>query len=145
MRSLNFTQQRGTAPIGPGKEEQEKGDEREGWEKGGRGEGGVKNKKSEGEEGGLEGWIQAPLAQRVSRREELWRGRELPSTSLRSSRTRTLREKGVKRRREKEGTEGGENEREEGIERETMGARGTSRHTHTYTNSPSSALGLDLH
>ena len=30
--------------------------------------------------------------------------------------------------------EGGENEREEGIERETMGARGTSRHTHTYTH-----------
>lgn len=32
--------------------------------------------------------------------------------------------------RTKEGKEGGENEREEGIERETMGARGTSRHAH---------------
>lgn len=52
------------------------------------------------------------------------------------------REKGVKQTRT-EGKEGGENEREEGIERETMGARGTSRHTHTY--SPSCAPGLDLH
>lgn len=41
------------------------------------------------EGGGLEGWIQAPLAQRVSRREEIRLGRELTSTSLRSSRTLT--------------------------------------------------------
>ncbi len=47
------------------------------------------------------------------------------------------------KQRRKEGKEGGENEREEGIERETMGARGTSRHTHIY--SPSSDPGLDLH
>lgn len=46
-------------------------------------------KRVKGEEGGLEGWIQTPLAQRVSRREELLLGRELTSTSLRSSRTLT--------------------------------------------------------
>lgn len=34
-------------------------------------------------------------------------------------------------------------EKEEGIERETMGARGTSRHTHTY--GPSSVSGLKTH
>lgn len=33
--------------------------------------------------------------------------------------------------------------KEEGIERETMGARGTSAHTHTHTREPSSGPGLD--
>lgn len=66
-QSNKFSQQRGTAPIGPGKEEQEEG---------ARGRAGMRGERSrreaEGEEGGLEEWIQAPLAQCVSRREELW-------------------------------------------------------------------------
>lgn len=48
--SNKFSQRRGTAPMQPGKEEQEEGDEREGWEEG---EGGVEEEESEGEEGGL--------------------------------------------------------------------------------------------
>ena len=67
-RSNKFTQQRGTAPIGPGKEEQEEGDQREGGRR--EEDEGVKGRR----EGGLEGWIQAPLAQRVSRRKELSAG-----------------------------------------------------------------------
>lgn len=66
-QSNKFSQQRGTAPIGPGKEEQEEG---------ARGRAGMRGERSrreaEGEEGGLEEWIQAPLVQCVSRREELW-------------------------------------------------------------------------
>lgn len=66
-QSNKFSQQRGTAPIGPGKEEQEEG---------ARGRAGMRGEKSrreaEGEEGGLKEWLQAPLVQCVSRREEFW-------------------------------------------------------------------------
>lgn len=65
--SNKFTQQRGTAPIGPGEEEQEEGARGRAGMRGER-----RRRETEGEEGGLEEWIQAPLAQRVSRREEPW-------------------------------------------------------------------------
>lgn len=56
----------------------------------GREKGEVEKKRVNGRREDFRGWIQAPLAQRVSRREEFQLGRELPSTSLRSSRTQIL-------------------------------------------------------
>lgn len=77
--SLSLTQtnkRRGTAPIEPGKR---------GAAGGGGGERRAERRDGR-REGGLEGWVQVPLA---SRREELQAARELASTSLRSSRTTT--------------------------------------------------------
>lgn len=72
-RSNKFTQQRGTAPIGPGKEEREEGDEREGV-KGGRAW-----RMDQGSTGSA----------RVQKGRAFGWARELTSTSLRSSRTLT--------------------------------------------------------